>query len=160
MGEPRKDVAGEIISAKFNARGKIILQATFLADVDSALIKTTFINFDSLGTASKSFPPAQLKNELFDDIGRYIMREPSNLFQEELPDAYRVHLRSKIQQDEMKRKWETKISEVQQQELDKLKREQSLAGKFSKLIGGDKPPGEGEKLGLFGKLKGLVKKGE
>jgi len=160
FGEPKKDVSGEIVSARFNARGKIILQATFLADTESATIKTTFVNFDSLGTATKTFQPAQLKPEFFDEIGRYIMREPSNLFQEDLPDSYRVHLRSKIQQDEMKRKWETKISEVQQQELDKLKREQSLAGKFSKLIGGDKPAGEGEKLGLFGKLKGLVKKGE
>lgn len=153
MGEPKKDVSGEIVSARFNARGKIILNATFLADADSATIKTTFVNFDALGTATKAFPPAQLKAEFFDEIGRYIMREPSNLFQEDLPDAYRVHLRSKIQQDEMKRKWETKISEQQQQELDKLKREQSLAGKFSKMIG-DKT-GEGS---LFGKLKSLVKK--
>ena len=160
MQEPKKDVSGEIVSARFNARGKIILHAAFLADADSALVKTTFVNFDSLGTATKAFQPAQLKGEFFDEIGRYIMREPSNLFQEELPDAYRVHLRSKIQQDEIKRKWETKISEVQQQELEKLKREQSLAGKFSKLIGGDKPAAEGEKVGLFGKLKGLVKKGE
>ena len=158
MGEPKKDVAGEIVSARFNARGKIILNATFLADADSAMIKTTFVNFDALGTATKAFAPAQLKAEFFDEIGRYIMREPSNLFQEDLPDAYRVHLRSKIQQDEMKRRWETKISEQQQQELDKLKREQSLAGKFSKLIGSDKPASEGG--GLLGKLKGLVKKGE
>ncbi len=160
FGEPKKDVSGEIVSARFNARGKIILHATFLADADSAMIKTTFVNFDALGTATKAFAPAQLKGEFFDEIGRYIMREPSNLFQEDLPDSYRVHLRSKIQQDEMKRKWETKISEVQQQELEKLKREQSLAGKFSKLIGGDKPAPEGEKVGLFGKLRGLVKKGE
>jgi hypothetical protein len=157
MQEPKKDVSGEIVSARFNARGKIILHATFLADADSAVIKTTFVNFDALGTATKAFQPAQLKAEFFDEIGRYIMREPNNLFQEDLPDAYRVHLRSKIQQDEMKRRWETKISEVQQQELDKLKREQSLAGKFSKFLGADKPSEGG---GLLGKLKGLVKKGE
>jgi len=158
MQEPKKDVSGEIVSARFNARGKIILHATFFADADSALIKTTFVNFDALGTATKAFPPAQLKAELFDDIGRFLMREPSNLFQEDLPDHYRVQLRSKVQQDEIKRRWETKISDLQQDELDKLKREQSLAGKFSKLIGKDKPAGEGG--GLLGKLKGLVKKGE
>jgi hypothetical protein len=155
MQDPKKDVSGEIVSARFNARGKIILHATFLADADSAVIKTTFVNFDSLGTATKAFPPAQLKPELFDDIGRYIMREPSNLFQENLPDHYRVQLRSKVQQDEMKRRWETKISQAQQEELDKLKRDQSLAGKFSKLIGKDKPAGEGS---LLDKLKGFVKK--
>jgi hypothetical protein len=153
MGEPKKDTSGEIVSARFNARGKIILHATFLADADSAMIKTTFVNFDSLGTATKAFAPAQLKAEFFDEIGRYIMREQSNLFQEDLPDAYRVQLRSKMQQEEMKRRWEAKISEQQQAELDKLKQEQSLAGKFSKLIG-DKT---GERS-LFGKLKGLVKK--
>jgi len=155
FGEPKKDVSGEIVSARFNARGKIILNATFLADADSAMIKTTFINFDALGTATKAFQPAQLKTEFFDEIGRYIMREPSNLFQEDLPDSYRVHLRSKIQQDEMKRRWESKISEQQQQELGKLKRDYSLAGKFGKLIGKDKPEGPSS---FFGKLKGLVKK--
>jgi hypothetical protein len=156
FGEPKKDVSGEIVSARFNARGKIILHATFLADADSAMIKTTFVNFDALGTATKAFQPAQLKTEFFDEIGRYIMREPSNLFQEDLPDPYRVHLRSKIQQDEMKRRWESKISEQQQQELDKLKRDHSLAGKFGKLMGKDKPA---ESAGsFFDKLKGLVKK--
>lgn len=156
IGEPKKDVSGEIVSARFNARGKIILHATFIADADSAMIKTTFVNFDALGTATKAFQPAQLKTEFFDEIGRYIMREPSNLFQEDLPDSYRVHLRSKIQQDEMKRRWESKISEQQQLELDKLKRDQSLAGKFGKLIGKDKPAeGSGS---FFDKLKGLVKK--
>lgn len=158
--EPKKDVSGEVISAKFKAKGKVVLSATFSADADTAVVKMQFVNFDSLGTASKTVPPAQLNDALFDDIGRYITREPSSLFQEALPDSYRVQLRTKVQQEQIKRRWESKISEQQQSDLEKIKRDQSLAGKLNKLVNKEKPaatdkPAESSWLD---RLKGLVKR--
>ena len=157
--EPKKDVSNQIVSAKFKAKGRITLNATFSADADSAVVKMQFVNFDSLGTAAKTVPPAQLNDALFDDIGRYITREPSSLFQEALPDSYRVQLRTKVQQEQIKRRWESKISEQQQSDLEKIKRDQSLAGKLNKLVSKDKPavekPAESSWLD---RLKGLVKK--
>ena len=158
--EPKKDVSNEVISAKFKAKGRIPLTATFSADADSAVVKMQFVNFDSLGTAAKSVAAAQLNESLFDDIGRYLTREPSGLFQEALSDSYRSQLRTKVQQEQIKRRWESKISEQQQTDLEKLKREQSLSNKLGKLVSKDKPavaekPAEG---GWFDRLKGLVKK--
>jgi hypothetical protein len=162
--EPKKDGSGEVISATFKAKGRIALTATFGADADSNGVKMTFVNFDSLGIATKTVAPAQLNESLFDDIGRYITREPSALFQEALSDSYRVQLRTKVQQEQIKRRWESKISATQKTELDQIKRDQSIAGKFGKIVGKDKPAGDktaSEKPvdnSWLGRLKGLVGK--
>ena len=153
--EPKKAGSGDVISATFTAKGRIALTATFGADADSNGVKMTFVNFDS---------PAQLNESLFDDIGRYLTREPSALFQEALSDSYRVQLRTKVQQEQIKRRWESKISATQKTELDQIKRDQSIAGKFGKIVGKDKPAGEktaAEKPvdnSWLGRLKGLVGK--
>ena len=158
--DPKKDVSNQVVSAKFKAKGRITLSAIFSADVDSAVVKMQFINFDSLGTATKSVPPTQLNESFFDDIGRYVTREPSGLFQEALSDSYRSQLRTKVQQEQIKRRWESKISAQGETELEKLKREQSLANKFGKLVGKDKAPAAEKPADTswLDRLKGLVKK--
>ncbi|HEX3895820.1 MAG TPA: hypothetical protein VHW73_06390 [Rudaea sp.] len=157
--EPKKDGSGEIVSAKFKAKGRIPQTAIFSADADSSVIKVTLTNFDSLGTAVKNVPANQFNDALFDDIGRYLTHEPSGLFRENLPDSYRNQLRTKVQQEQIKRRWETKISAQQQPDLDKLKRDQSIANKFAKKapaekLEADKPADNS----WLGRLKGLVKK--
>ena len=161
--DPKKDVTNQVVSAKFKAKGRITQTATFSADADSAVIKMSFTNFDALGMATKNVPPNQLNETLFDDIGRYIAHEPNGLFREALSDTYRNQLRTKVQQEQIKRRWETKISKQQESELDKLKKEQSLAAKFNKLVSKDKPAPAGDKPAEGGntwldRLKGLVKK--
>lgn len=159
--DPKKDVSNQVVSAKFKAKGRITLTATFSADADSPGIKLQFINFESLGTATKNVLPAQLNEELFDDIGRYIAHEPNGLFREALSDSYRNQLRTKVQQEQIKRRWESKISAQQQTELDQLKKEQSLSSKFNKLVTRDKPAPVVEKPAensWLDRLKGLVKK--
>ena len=92
--EPKKDASGEVVSAKFKAKGRIVQTAVFSADADSAVIKVTLTNFDALNTASKNFPASQFNDALFDDIGRYLTHEPNGLFREDLPDSYRNQLRT------------------------------------------------------------------
>jgi hypothetical protein len=163
MLDPKKDVTNQIVSAKFKAKGRIIQTATFSADADTAVIKMSFVHFDGLSTATKTVLPAQLNETLFDDIGRYIAHEPNGLFREALSDTYRNQLRTKVQQEQIKRRWENKISKQQESELDQLKREQSLAGRFNKLVSKDKPVTAADKPVENGstwldRLKGLVKK--
>jgi len=161
MLDPKKDASGEIVSARFNAKGRITMSATFSGDADSAVVKMTFTNFDGLGTVAKTSTGAQLNDELFDDIGRFLTREPNTLLNEALPDAYRNQLRTKVQQDQIKRRWENKINEQQQDELAQIKREQSITGRLAKLVTKeDKPPAAdaGTSTSWFGKLKGLVGK--
>lgn len=159
MQNPRKDVTGAVNAATFKAKGKIVLSANFGADGDTTTVKMNFINFDGLGTATKNVPPAQLNEAMFDEIGRYLTFEPSTLFREALPDDYRKQLRTRVQQEQIKRRWESKISANQKTELDQLKREQSIGSKLGKFVGKDKPA-ESDAGGSswLNKLKGLVKK--
>jgi len=159
--DPKKDASGEVVSARFNAKGRITMTATFFGDLESAAVKMTFTNFESLGVVTKTVAAAQLNDTLFDDIGRFLTREPNNLMHEALSDAYRMQLRSKVQQDQIKRRWENKINEQQETELAQLKRDRSITGRFAKLVVKDDKPTAAETpaaTSWFGKLKGLVRK--
>ena len=140
--EPKKDATGETISSKFRARGRIALVATFNADADSTAVKMIFVNFDALGTALKTVSIGQLSDTLFDDIGRHITREQNNLFREELPDDYRAQLRSTVERDQVKKRWEFKITSRRKTELDALKRQhgggESLLSKLRTLVKKDR----------------------
>jgi len=104
-----KDAAGKLIQAVFQAKGRIVLGAVFSADVSSGMVKTTFTNFGRLNTVTKNIHPAQLTEDLFDKIGRYLLRDSDDLFRETLSDAYRKQLQTKIQKEMIKRKWESQI---------------------------------------------------
>lgn len=106
----QKDETDKITHAAFCAKGRITLNAIFVADVTSGVIKIIFNNFDRFTTISKTIQPEQLSDDLFDQIGRYLTRDSSNLFKEPLPDSYRNRLRARIQQEGIKRKWESKIT--------------------------------------------------
>ena len=58
--DPKKDASGEVVSARFNAKGRITMTATFLGDLESAAVKMTFTNFESLGMVTKTVAAAQL----------------------------------------------------------------------------------------------------
>jgi len=161
MLDPKKDASGEVVSARFNAKGRIPLSATFIGEAESAVMRINFVNIEGLGSVTKTIPGAQLTDQLFDDIGRFLTREPNKLLHEALPDSYRSQLRSKVQQDLIKRRWETKISDQQQQELAQIKRERSMSGRLARLVTkDDKPLADPAPPATtwFGRLKGLVKK--
>ena len=161
MLDPKKDASGEVVSARFNAKGRITLSATFIGEAESAVMRINFVNIEGLGSVTKTIPGAQLTDQLFDDIGRFLTREPNNLLREALPDSYRTQLRTKVQQDQIKRRWETKISDQQQEELAQIKRERSMSGRLARLVTkDDKPLADSAPAATswFGRLKGLVKK--
>lgn len=149
----RKDSNGEPVAATVRARGRIVLVAQFNADTESGGVRMQFNNFDQLGgQQTKSFSGEQFNEQLYDEVGRYIAREPNNLFREALPDDYRKQLRTKVQQEELKRRWEAQMADRQRDELAEMERQQGLAGKLTKVV-------DQVKVGsFFGKLRGLVKK--
>lgn len=159
--DPKKDASGEVVSARFNAKGRVTMSANFAGDAETASVRMTFVNFEGLGTVTKTVTGAQLNDALFDDIGRFVTREPNGLLHEALSDAYRMQLRTKVQQDQIKRRWETKINEQQQTELEQLKRERSITGRLAKLVTKDDkaaPVEPATATSWLGKLKGLVRK--
>lgn len=149
----KKDSNGEPVAATVRARGRIVLVAQFNADAESGGVRMQFNNFDQLGgQQTKSFSGEQFNEQLYDEVGRYIAREPNNLFREALPDDYRKQLRTKVQQEELKRRWEAQMADRQRDELAEMERQQGLAGKLTKVV-------DQVKVGsFFGKLRGLVKK--
>ena len=77
----------------------------------------TFKNFEALGDVLKTVSLGQLNETLLDDIGRYLAREENHLFREELPTDYREQLRSTVERNKVKQRWEFRISDRRKTEL-------------------------------------------
>lgn len=153
MANPRKDSSGEIVEAQFRAKGKVQLTAHFVAEAATGQVKATFANFEDLGQFTKIYAPSQFNQELFETFALYITREDNALTKEAIPDRLRQSLRNKVQQDEIKRKWEDRLYQ-QQLEEEQKREEQSQLGQRIKKQGGALL----EKLksglgGLFSKVK-------
>jgi len=155
---PRKDAAGDVVAATFRAKGRIPLGAHFHADAENGVLRMSFSHFDGFDTTVKSIAPAQVDAALYEQIGRYLVREPNTLLREDLPEAYRKQLRSKVQQQEIKRRWENRISDTREVELAELRRTYSAAGKLGGLFGRVKS--FGWIGGAFGRLRGLARRGK
>ncbi len=110
MTEPRKNANGDVIAARFQARGKIPLKLTVTADRDSGVARMNFVNFEGMGPSTRSFAPELLDETLFDALGRFIARDETSFARESLGADVRRQLQSKIQQDQLKRSWEDKLS--------------------------------------------------
>ena len=141
---PVKDASGEIVSATFKAKGRIPLEARLSADAASGQLRLSFSNLDDLGTVVGLVAPDRVGEALFDEIGRYLMREPNSLMRESLPDDYRDALRARVREQEVRRRWESQITARQIEGVAQLKREYSMSGRFSRI--GD----------AVGRLRGLV----
>ncbi len=139
-----KDASGEVSGATFKAKGRIPLTAVFFADAASGQLRMSFSNFDDFAAAVKTVAPDQVNEALYDEIGRYLMREPTELLREVLPEDYRSQLRARVQHEEVKRRWESQIQSRQQEDLALLKREYGIGARFNRI--GD----------AMGKLRGLV----
>ncbi len=118
----RKDDSGEMVSGEFRARGKIELTTDIRADADSGMVKMTFLNHDDWGTRMRSYLPSQMDTPLYDQLGRYLARQSNDLFREELPASTRHNLQQKIQQSQLRRKWEDKLAVQEKMELERLRR--------------------------------------
>jgi hypothetical protein len=162
--DQKKDANGEVVAATFRAKGRMLSGALFSADANSGVVRLGFGNFDQLGgSLTKTLTADQFNEGVFDEIGRYLMREPNTLFKESLPEDFRKQLRSKVQQEELKRKWEVELADRQREELSQLEREHSLLGRFGKVFAGKSGQAQGKpaptkSVPLLDKLKNLAKK--
>lgn len=156
MLAPRKDASGDLVAATFRAKGRIALSAKFHADAESAQLRMTFVNFDGFGTTTKPVPASEVNAALFDEIGRFLLREPNALLREDLPEAYRRELRSKVQQLEMKRRWEIRIADAREAELAALRRAQTASGRLGNML--DHLRSAATFGGAFGRLRALVER--
>lgn len=110
MTEPRKNPNGDVVAARFQARGKIPLKLVISADRDTGVARMNFQNFEGLGSSTRTFVPDLLNESLFDALGRFIARAENTFAQESVGEDVRRQLQSKIQRGQLKREWEEKLS--------------------------------------------------
>ena len=108
--EPRKNANGDVMAAKFQARGKIPLSVRIVADKDSGVARMTFVNYEGLNTTTRTFAPEAMTDEMFDALARFIAHEDMNFAREKVDDDVRRHLQTQIQRAQLKREWENKLS--------------------------------------------------
>ena len=108
--EPRKNANGDVMAAKFQARGKIPLKASIVADKESGVVRMTFVNYEGLNTTTRTFTADGLTDEMFDALARFIAHEDMNFAREKVDDDVRKHLQTQIQRAQLKREWENKLS--------------------------------------------------
>ena len=124
MERAEKNEKGDLTKANFRAWGKVPMTATFVAEMQSDLLKMEFTNFDSFGTRKQSVRISELNDEFFDSIGKYIALQQNYILREAISDENREAWRSKLQQEQTRREWEQKISDAQKAEEERLKKAQ------------------------------------
>ena len=150
MLDAKKDASGAISQAVFRARGKIQLSIVALAELSTGQLKLSLSNFEDLGSSIKTYTAEHFNEQLFDQIGHYLARKDNELTKEKLPDNVLKKLRQTAQQNEMRRKWEEKLSQ-QAEEAEQARLEAEAQNNFSnRLIAQGKS--------LVGKLAGLIRK--
>lgn len=110
MSDVRKNVNGEIVGARVQAKGKIPLGLQVSADQESGVIRLAFSNLEGLGQSSRTFRADQLDSTFFDSLGRFLARDELTFAQEAVADDVRRQLKTRIQRENIKREWETKLS--------------------------------------------------
>lgn len=110
MFDAVKNINGDVTSAKFQARGKIPMQLVVRADQESGVARFAFSNMEGFGQSVRQFTPAQMTEQLFDALGRFLTREDSGFAQESIAENVRRDLQTKLQREQAKREWEAKLA--------------------------------------------------
>ncbi|MBD8525437.1 hypothetical protein [Pseudomarimonas arenosa] len=110
MSDTKKNANGDVVAARFQARGKIAMNLSIRADLESGMARFAFNNMEGFGQSSRSFTPEQLDDALFDELGRFLTREQDRFAQESVADDVRKQWQMKLQRDQMRRDWEEKLS--------------------------------------------------
>ena len=105
-----KNANGEVVSGRFQARGRIPVRLHALASQESGSLKMTITNVENFGAMQFTYAAEALTDETFDAIGRYLLREVVTLSREKLDANTRRQLQSQIQRDQIRREWEAKLS--------------------------------------------------
>lgn len=108
--ETRKNANGDVIGARFQARGKIPLNVRIVGDKDSCTCRMQFVNYEGMNTTTRTFAPDAMTPEMFDALGRFLAFEDMNFAREKVDDDVRQRLQTQIQRAQLKREWENKLA--------------------------------------------------
>lgn len=110
LHDAAKNANGEVISGRFQARGRIPVRLHALASQDTGQLKMSLTNVEAFGVAQRSFTAQTLTDEAFDTLGRYLLRETAGFSREKVGADIRRQLQSQVQRDQVRREWEAKLA--------------------------------------------------
>ena len=110
MQDARKGPNGEIVAARFQARGRVPLSLRISAGQAQGNARMVFVNFGAFGSMSRSYTAEQLDETMFDALGRYVAREDDSFARESVDESLRRELQSKVQRQQAMREWEQKLA--------------------------------------------------
>jgi hypothetical protein len=105
----RSPDGGDPLAARFQARGRIPLLLQVHADVETGQARMSFQNIEGFTQSTRTFSAEQLNDALFDELGRYLMREQGAFAQEALDEDVRRRLQARLRRDRLKRQLEQKL---------------------------------------------------
>lgn len=162
MQRAERDERGNVLSAQFQPWGKVQMVATFYTDMNSETLRMEFANFDSLGVRKETVAIANLNDDLFDQIGKYIALQQNYVVRETITDEMREAWRRGLHSENQKREVEQKIAVQQVKEMERLeaqKKPGSITERIKAvIIDTSEPEPKKDEPGLLGKLFGFGKK--
>lgn len=135
INDARKNPNGDVVAARFQARGKIPIVLSAHGSIDTGIARISFTNLEGFGQSTRNFTPEQLNSQLFDALGRFITREETHFAQEAVADDVRKSLQMKLQRDQLRRDWEGKLSRQLAEDEAKVIESLDPATKPSWLLG-------------------------
>ncbi len=105
-----KNANGEVVSGRFQARGRVPVRLHAIASQESGQLKLTLTNVEAFGTVHRSLTADALTEETFDALGRYLLRENAHFGREKVGADLRRQLQTQVQRDQIRREWEAKLA--------------------------------------------------
>ncbi|MCX7556665.1 hypothetical protein OS187_07490 [Xanthomonadaceae bacterium JHOS43] len=105
-----KNANGEVVSGRFQARGRIPVKVHVIASQESGHLKMSLGNVEAFGVAQRTFVPEALNEDTFDALGRYLLRETTSFSREKVGADIRRQLQTQIQRDQVRREWEARLA--------------------------------------------------
>ncbi len=143
LSDEIKSASGEVVSGRFQARGKIPVSLHAVASAETGQVKLTFSNVEDFGGLTRVFGPDALDDAFFDSLGRYLMRDVPSFGIQGMAAELRQKLKVQVQRDQSRREWEARLAEQgKQDEADVIAAMSATAsplallGRVRRLFGG------------------------
>jgi hypothetical protein len=111
VSEEVKNANGEVVSGRFQARGKILINLHATASAESGQLKLVFSNVEDFGALTRVFAPDAVNDEFLDSLGRYLLRATPGFGSQGLAAELREKLKQQVQRDQSRREWEARLAE-------------------------------------------------
>lgn len=129
-----KDARFDLASARFKVIGPIPIRVAIKANLENKNLSVIFRNFDASGVKSARIVPSKFNDDFLDTLGRYVLRQPVNLFGGELSKEARRKLREKLELQREEEARERRALEAERAALEKFEYENRTSVKLARAV--------------------------